>query len=244
MRSTKKNISFSRAFSTRPSLLCSCVLAIALGLANKAEAQVPRPIFMLWFRPLLVSGLCGTEEKLLPRCFEVTLESCNDQVAQLTDFCSAQDASKIPLIVPLWKASELGGKVGKCVGDNFLERNLASQQTNAPCLSEMAGHARSLPDHVFERAINQIAVKDEEIRLLLELLPNQRKDVIEYLRGTRRSQLHAVDIRKRLFAQSIEEFSAKTVDENAARELLAELGVCPVGRARLHRYSAPRRSRG
>ena len=100
MRITKKNISFSVADSKRVFLLFWCVPLISLGLAEKAEAQVPRPIFMLWFRPLLVSGLCSTEEKLLRRCFEVTEDSCRDHVVQLTDYCSEQEASKIPLIVP------------------------------------------------------------------------------------------------------------------------------------------------
>ena len=224
MKSTRIDISFSKANSKWALLVFWHALVITLVIASKAEAQVPRPIFMLWFRPLLISGLCSTEGKILRRCFEVTEDNCSDHVGKLTDYCSEQEASKIPLIVPLWKASELGEKIGKCVGDNFLERNLALQLTSQSCLSEMAGHAMSLPDEAFEKSLSLIAAKDEEIRLLLELLPNQKNEVIEYLRGTRRSQLHAVDIRKRLFAKSIEDYSATVGDEKAARELLAELG--------------------
>ena len=120
MRITKKNISFSVADSKRAFLLFWCVVVISLGLVEKAEAQVPRPLFMLWFRPLLISGLCSTEEKILRRCFEVTEDNCSNHVGKLTDYCSEQEASKIPLIVPLWKASELGEKIGKCVGGSDL----------------------------------------------------------------------------------------------------------------------------
>lgn len=101
-------------------VLLSGSVSMAAAPAAPVTESIPREQFKTQFEKRMIEGFCK-ETKFVSHCYDVDEKSCEREIRSSLGKCMA--SSSLPKEIEAKSRTQIGTKIGRCVGEDFQKKN-------------------------------------------------------------------------------------------------------------------------